>query len=127
MSTRFDADSSSQIWDHLNALDDDIQGESATAADIRYMKQADGTLIVTARVTITIATAGTAVSAPVVFPIPFAALPRFSLASFSGAPSTTAPPVITLASGTTAGVTVWANRASTGAIPIDVTAIGRWK
>lgn len=24
MSTRFDADSSSQIWDHLNALDDDI-------------------------------------------------------------------------------------------------------
>ncbi len=34
MSTRFDADSSSQIWDHLNALDDDIQIPPVATLDL---------------------------------------------------------------------------------------------
>lgn len=107
----------------------DAHAGSTSVGAITAHKEPSGLLIVTGRVQVTIATGGTAASAAVSFPETFLStpFPRVSLTSFSSSPSVTAPPVLTAASLSTTGVTVWANRSSTGPIDIDVMVVGRWK
>lgn len=107
------------VWDAAQGV--------ISSGDMLCHKEPSGLMIFTARVSITIATSGTAVSTTLTYPAAFTATPRLSAVAHYGSPTTAAPPIVTVSGANTTSVTVWANRAGTGAVLIDVTAVGRWK
>lgn len=115
------------VWTGTAWVESYLNAPPTAGTDSLATRLPDGTMIVTARVSVPITTAGTPASVALTFPAAFLAgsLPRVSATSFGTTPQTAQ---VSVASLSATGVTVWGNRTTgTTAIPVDVIAIGRWK
>lgn len=101
-----------------------LNPDVATATDVRATKLPGGVMLLTARVTITIATANTPVSTVLNFPTAFSSIPRLATGVFGADPRVATASQSALS---TSQVTISANRpSSTGDVSVDVIAIGTW-
>ena len=106
-----------------------IPTTTTTVGSVTSHRWPNGVQMIAARVDVTIASPNVAASTTIAFPEAFQSVPfpRFSTTFFSGAPAPATAQVISLASASTTGVTVWANRSVVSTISIDVIGVGRWR